>query len=253
MKAINIPVLALKTKVDPNTPRTLFKKKSKFINLSNNFFLEIICLSYRSLAISDKKIGIITIIPPPTSPFSVRAMYKWYTFCANSINNQPTWKYKFNWILFGSNYTGFIWAFTMAGIAINIKEFFRPNLLVTYPNKIFPMSPPTHRKDATQDAWSKVITPDARGDSSDKSKAVDGLAQPHATPYPIVSKFTEINGNNYFRFGLYFLKNKTFIPTNAARYWYFALCSAIVRSLLLSIRFTSDWSVINTALISIAD
>lgn len=81
----------------------------------------------------------------------------------------------------------------MAGIVRISKGVFRPKILVTKPQHIFPIKPPTHISDATQLASSIVIGPVGNGEFfSDVNKIMLGLAHPQTTPYPNKSKFTVV-------------------------------------------------------------
>lgn len=96
VNAINIPMLHDKTIVLPIVPRTLKKKhncKRKQIKLLKYFKMSLMIIFYRSQEISVKKSGIKTKRPPPTIPPTTRAAYKQYTFLANNIRVQLTYKF----------------------------------------------------------------------------------------------------------------------------------------------------------------
>lgn len=63
-----------------------------------------------------------------------------------------------------------------------ISGIFLPYALVTKPKNKFPITPPTHKSDATQEASSIVIEPDGNGLSSDVSNRIFGELHPAVTP-----------------------------------------------------------------------
>lgn len=120
-----------------------------------------------------------------------------------------------------------------------IKVHFRPNLFVIYPKRIFPKKQPRHRSDAIHDASSMFITPDRNGVSSDVSKTIVGLVHPSAMPNAIVSRFAAFvksikHQQHFFLSCIHF---SLILPTNAVRYWNFALCSCIAFSISLCSAF----------------
>lgn len=80
---------------------------------------------------------------------------------------------------------------TIVRIAIKSNGNFRPNLLVTKPNMIFPTRPPAHVSDAIHDDSSVVIFPEGNGVASDASIGRDKDVHEHDTPYAMLSKFTK--------------------------------------------------------------
>lgn len=75
-------------------------------------------------------------------------------------------------------------------MAIDIKVFLRPHLVVMNPNKKLLINAPSGTNEATDDTSSIVILPVGNGESSDVNKFILGLAQPAVIPNPIGSIFT---------------------------------------------------------------
>lgn len=63
-------------------------------------------------------------------------------------------------------------------------------MLVMQPKKQFPIKPPIHKIDATQEASAIDILPDGNGLSSEVNKGILGLDQPAVAPLAIKCKFT---------------------------------------------------------------